>query len=81
MLEATTYTKMYEQQQLEKCLCVARSQQTQKFLLQNYIRVKHFRTFSLYENSSQRNKSELRYALVSPLPSFLFLTEFLSKLN
>ena len=54
----------------EVLVCSKEPPNTEKFSLQNYIRVKHFRTFSLYENSSQRNKSALRYALVSPLPSF-----------
>ena len=30
MLEATTYTRIYGQQQLGKCWCVARSQPTRK---------------------------------------------------
>ena len=51
VLEATTYTRIYRQQQLGKCLCVAGSQPTlEKFLCENYIRVKYFRPFSLYEN-------------------------------
>ena len=51
VLEATTYTRIYGQQQFGKCWCVARSQPTsEKFLLQNYIRVKYFRMFSVYEN-------------------------------
>ena len=52
VLEATTYTRIYRQQQLGKCLRVAGSQPTQKkFRCKNYIRVKYFRPFSLYENS------------------------------
>ena len=40
VLEATTYTGIYGQQQLGKCLCVAGANQ----------RRKNFRTFSVYEN-------------------------------
>ena len=52
MLEATTYTRIYGQQQLGKYLRVAGSQPTwKKFRCKNYIRgVKYFRPFSLYEN-------------------------------
>ena len=51
VLEATTYTRIYGQQQLGKCLHVAGSQPTQKkFICKNYIHVKHFRPFSLNEN-------------------------------
>ena len=40
-LEATTYTRIYGQQQSGKYWCVS---------LSNYIGVKYFRTFSTYEN-------------------------------
>ena len=60
MLEATTYTRIYGQQQLGKCLCVAGGQPTsEKFLLQNYIRIKNFRMFSVHKNIFTQ-KSELR---------------------
>ena len=51
VLEVTTYTRIYGQQQFGKCWCVARSQpMSEKFSLQNYIRVKYFRMFTVYEN-------------------------------
>ena len=51
MLEATTYTGTCGQQQLGKCLCVSKeSTNAEKVSLQNYISVKYFRMFSLYEN-------------------------------
>ena len=50
-LEATTYSRICGQQQLGKCLHVAGSQQTQKkFCCKNYIHVKYFHPFFLYEN-------------------------------
>ena len=60
VLEATTYTRIYGQQQLGKCWCTARSQPTRK----NF-RVKNFRTFSVSENIFATNKSELRYVGIS----------------
>ena len=51
VLEATTYTRIYGQQQLGKCLRVAGRQSMQKkFRCKNYIHIKYFRPFSLYEN-------------------------------
>ena len=49
VLEATTYTRIYGQQQFGKCWCVARSQPTLKKLI-IIICIKYFRMFSVYEN-------------------------------
>ena len=49
VLEAM-YTRLYGQQQFGKCWCVAWSQPTSDVVHVNYIRVKYFHTFSVYEN-------------------------------
>ena len=50
-VRGTTYTRIHGHQQLGKCLRVAGSQPTQKkFHCKNYICVKYFCPFSLYEN-------------------------------
>ena len=48
VLEVTTNTRIYGQQQFGKCWCVAWSQPTSENL--ELFRVKYFRTFSVYEN-------------------------------
>ena len=59
MLEATKHTRIYGQQ-LGKCLCVAGSQpMSEKFLLQNYIRIKNFRIFSVHENIFTTKKKRI----------------------
>ena len=45
VLEATTYTRIYRQQRLGKCLCVAGANQHGTIFV-----VKYFCTFSFYEN-------------------------------
>ena len=59
VLEATTYTRIYGQQQLGKCWCVAGNQPTwltgKKFVVKLYL-CKYFCTFSVCKNVSQRKK-------------------------
>ena len=49
MLEATMYTRIYEQPQLGKCWHAAESQPSEKILLQNNIHV-IYACFSVYKN-------------------------------
>ena len=49
MLEATMYTRIYEQLQLGKCWHAAESQSSEKILLQNNIHV-IYACFSVYKN-------------------------------
>ena len=58
VLEATTYTRVYGQQQLGKYWCVV----VGKFsLLKNYIHIKYFHTLSVFENIFTMKKGELQY--------------------
>ena len=58
MLEDTTYTRIYGQQQLGKCLCVAGSQPMSEKL---YSRKKFSYVFCIRKNFFITKKSELRY--------------------
>ena len=52
MLEATTYTRIYGQQQFGKCCYVYSTEPTNvgKIFVVKFIRVKYFCTFSAYES-------------------------------
>ena len=51
VFEATAHTRICGQQQLGKCWCaVAGVSLSEKFSMENYMRIKYFRTFSVYEN-------------------------------
>ena len=62
LLEATTYTRIYGQQQLGKCLCVVGNQPTRKkFVVKIIFAQNIFVRFLCTKIFLQRNKSELWY--------------------
>ena len=61
VLEATTYTRIYGQQQLGKCLCVAGSQPTQKKICCKIIRSCKIFSYALFVQKYFNNKIKANY--------------------
>ena len=78
VLEATTKTRIYGQQQLGKNWCVVASMlPLGKFSLQNYIRVKYF-CFSVNENIFAMKIKRIT-VVHTPVVSHIFKTTFVNE--